>query len=43
MKQGLYIQRFRATRLQNSFKYQKVKIRNLIPEDLQNCRLIDLR
>ena len=32
---GLYIPRFRTKRLQNSFKYQGVKIWNLIPENLQ--------
>ena len=31
----LYIPRFRITRFQNSFKYQGVKIWNLVPENLQ--------
>ena len=32
---SLYIPRFRTTRLQNSSKYQGVKILNLVPENLQ--------
>ena len=40
-KQGLFIPRFKTTRLHNSFKYQEVKKSNLVPE--KNFRLIDLK
>ena len=41
MKQGLFIPRFKTTRLHNSFKYQEVKISNYVPQ--KYFRLIDLK
>ena len=36
IEHGLYIPRLKSKRFQNSFKYQGVKIWNLVPENLQN-------